>query len=249
MQTLARWWRQWTVRSARQAWGLAPQKGAWALVGLVRHRHGLIKVHTSLTLATPPGLEWTDLRWLSPILRENGRLRGGLGHRLNVALAPPDVQEGTLDLPSHLPAEDRLYEVQWEVSRALALAPEAVNFDFTPMPLTEGPGQRVHWMGCAQTHLVALKNCTRAAGWRLAAAESERQAAQRGLRALLGGSASLLTQAPQDWQFRAPSTPASTQEDTPPDSEDTLAQAIQGILNTPTGARLVASGLALRAWH
>ena len=103
-----------------------------------------------------------------------------------------------------------------------------------------------------EAQMAVFKNCVRAAGWRLAAVEIEQQAAQRGVRALKGGSASLLTQAPQDWQFqldrvasRPPYEPAEPSEE----SDDTIAQALEQIMRTPGGARLVAAGLALKAWH
>jgi hypothetical protein len=104
-------------------------------------------------------------------------------------------------------------------------------------------------MGCTQTHMAEFKSFTRAAGWRLAVVESERQAAERGARALVGGIASLLTQAPQDWQFLLPATRSGAYGPPAIDSEMALAGALEQVLNTPTGARLVASGSALMAWR
>ena len=184
MQALAHWWRRLTTRSVRQAWGLAPHGMAWDLVGLTRQSHGLAKVHTTVSLQAPADLVFADLAWLSQALRHNGRLRGGGRHRLNMALPAVHLQEGVIDFSAQLPEEDWLYEVQLEVSQALQLSPDEVNFDFEPAPLTDGLVQRVHWMGCAQAHMVEFKDCTRAAGWRLAAVESEAQAVQRGVRAL-----------------------------------------------------------------
>lgn len=249
MQALAHWWRRLTSRSARQAWGLAPHGMAWALVGLTRQNRGLAKVHTTVSLQAPAGSGLTDLAWLSQALRHNGRLRGGARHRLNMALPAAHLQEGVIDFPAQLPEEDWLYEVQLEVSQALQLSPDEVNFDFEPAPLTDGLVQRVHWMGCAQAHMVEFKDCTRAAGWRLAAVESEAQAAERGVRALQGGVASLLTQAPQDWQFRLTQPTGLTDEGEPSDSDEAIDEAIRQVLSTPTGPRLVASGLALKAWQ
>jgi hypothetical protein len=202
-----------------------------------------------VSLQAPAGWAFADLAWLSQALRHNGRLRGGGRHRLNMALPAAHLQEGVIDFPAQLPKEDWLYEVQLEVSQALQLSPDEVNFDFEPAPLTDGLVQRVHWMGCAQAHMVKFKDCTRAAGWRLAAVESEAQAAQRGVRALLGGVSSLLTQAPQDWQFRL-ATPAGLMgEGGSSDSDEAMDEAIRQVLSTPAGARLVASGLALKAWQ
>jgi hypothetical protein len=249
MQALAQWWRRLTTRSARQAWGLAPHGMAWDLVGLTRQSHGFAKVHTTVSLQAPAGWAFADLAWLSQALRHNGRLRGGGRHRLNMALPAAHLQEGVIDFPAQLPKEDWLYEVQLEVSQALQLSPDEVNFDFEPAPLTDGLVQRVHWMGCAQAHMVKFKDCTRAAGWRLAAVESEAQAAQRGVRALLGGVSSLLTQAPQDWQFRLATPAGLMDEGGSSDSDEAMDEAIRQVLSTPAGARLVASGLALKAWQ
>ncbi|MEN9623208.1 MAG: hypothetical protein RJB17_3 [Pseudomonadota bacterium] len=249
MQALAQWWRRLTSRSVGQAWGLAPQGMAWALVGLARQNHELARVHTTLSLQAPAHSGLVDLAWLSHALRQNGRLRGGFMHRLNMALPAAHLQEGIIHFPAQLPKEDWPYEVQLEVSQALQLAPDEVSFDFAPEPLTQGPVQRVHWIGCAQAHMLEFKNCTRAAGWRLAAVESEAQAAWRGVRALQGGVSSLLTQAPQDWQFRLKSQSNAIPASALMDSDAAMEEAVGQVMSTPTGARLVASGLALKAWQ
>ena len=257
MQALAQWWQRLTVRSVSQAWGLAPQGNAWSLVGLARQGRDLARVHTTLSLQAPDDTGLVDLAWLSLALRQNGRLRGGFMHRLHITLPAAHVQEGIIDIPAQLPEEDWPDEVQLEVSQALGLAPDAVNFDFASEPLTQNQVRRLHWIGCAQTLTNGFKNCTRAAGWRLAAVESEAQAAWRGVDALQGGVSSLLTQAPQDWQFRLPSQsrppPAAGLADSNPAMVEARQEAIQKaigqVLRTPTGARLIASGLALKAWQ
>lgn len=255
MQTWARWWQQWTQRSVRHAWGLAPHEGAWVLGGLARPVHHLAKIKTLVTLPAPVGAHDMDLGWLSPHLREHGRLGGGSRHRLNMALPRQQLHVGHIDFPADLPEEDWLYEVQLEAAQALQLAPDEVNFDFEPADGSDGPLRRVHWMACAQAHLAVLKNCTRAAGWRLAAVESEGQAAQRATRALRGGVASLLTQAPQDWQFLlgVPGGWAGggDNEDAPTgaDSEAAIEEALKQVTVTPGWPRLVAAGLALKAWQ
>ena len=143
--------------------------------------------------------------------------------------------------------------MQLEVAQAFQLGPDEVNFDFEPASANDGLVQRVNWVGCAQTQMAAFKNCTRAAGWRLAAVEIENQAAQRGVRALQGGTVSLLTQAPQDWQFRVEMLGDSlTKNEGAPaseESEETISDALAQIMATPGGSRLVAAGLALKAWH
>ncbi len=248
MQALAQWWRRLALGSGRHAWGLAPEGEAWALVGLMRPKQDVVKVHTTLSLQPPVGMDVYDMRWLSQHLRQKGRSRGGFRHRLNMALPADQLQKGHIDFPAHLPKTEWLYEVQLEVSQALQLAPEAVNFDFELEPSPGGLVQRVHWMGCAQALLNRFKSCTRAAGWRLATVESEFQAAERALLALQGGVASLLTQPPQDWQFRLSSVSRSVQEYIPMELDGVIQEAARQVLATPTGPRLVASGLALKAW-
>jgi len=252
MQALAQWWRRWVRGSVRHAWGMAPQAEAWALVGLARQNPHLAQVHTLASLQAPVGQDAADPSWLSPHLRQNGRA-SGRSHRLNMALPAAQLQEGHIDFPADFPPEDWPYEVQLEVSQALQLPPDEVNFDFEPAPSTGGLVQRVHWIGCAQALMTEFKSCTRAAGWRLAAVESETQAARRGLLALQGGVASLLTQAPQDWQFRLDTPGGSghppTHVNVPADSNAAIEDALRQVLTTPAGPRLVASGLALRAWQ
>ena len=261
MHALARWWHRRVRSSVRHAWGLAPLEGAWVLVGLTRQSATLVKVHTLATCLVSKASDtademadnMADLGVLSQHLREHGRSRGGSHQRLNMALPNAFVHEGFLDFPIDLPEENWLYEVQLEVAQACQLELDEVNFDFEPANTTDGLVQRVHWVGCAQAQMTAFKNCTRAAGWRLAAVELELQAAQRGVRALQGGSVSLLTQAPQDWQFRLDTLggAAPTDDRTPEseESEETIQAALAQIMHTPGGARLVAAGLALKAWQ
>lgn len=253
MHALARWWHRWARSSVRHAWGLAPQDGAWVLVGLNLQSPGLVKVHTLATWVPPIASDMTDLSGLSQHLREHGRARGGSHQRLNMALPSAMVHEGFVDFPADLPEDDWLYEVHLEVAQALQLAPDAVNFDFEPAPVTDGLVQRVHWVGCSQAQMAAFKSCTRAAGWRLATVEIQAQAAQRGVRALRGGSVSLLTQAPQDWQFHLDTADGVAQGNEQPepsgDSDEAVVQALSQIMRTPGGSRLVAAGLALKAWQ
>ncbi|WP_143473836.1 hypothetical protein [Limnohabitans sp. G3-2] len=252
MHGLAHWWQRWARGAVRHAWGMAPMDGAWLLAGLVRQSSALVKVQTWATWRPLSEADTTDLSGLSAHLRQHARARGGAHRRLNMALPRDFVHEGFIDFPLEWPEKDWLYEVQLDVAQALQLAPDEVHFDFEPAPYSDGLVRRVHWVGCAQAQMAVYKNCIRAAGWRLAAVEMEQQAAQRGVRALKGGSLSLLTQAPQDWQFeldrvmpRPPDASAAPSEE----SDDTIAQALDQIMRTPGGARLVAAGLALKAWH
>jgi hypothetical protein len=253
MHVLARWWHRWARASVRHAWGLAPYEGSWVLVGLIRQSAFLVEVQTLTTWSPAVADDMSDLSGLSLHLRQQGRSRGGSHHRLYMALPSAFVREGFLDVPLDLPEENWMYEVQLEVAQAFRLEPDEVNFDFEPASTTDGLVQRVHWVGCAQTQMTAFKNCTRAAGWRLAAVDLDHQAAQCGVRALKGGSVSLLTQAPQDWQFRLEALGERSPMDDPSqasgDSEETIAQALAQIMQTPGGSRLVAAGLALKAWQ
>jgi len=103
-------------------------------------------------------------------------------------------------------------------------------------------------VGCAQDHLNEYKNCTRAAGWRLATVEPQAQAAQRAARALQGGVASLWTQPPQDWQFRIRGVETDAMGETAHVSDAVIEEAIAQAMRAPSGPRLVACGLALKAW-
>lgn len=252
MDKWSRMWRWLTLRSVKQAWGLAPQDGdgAWALVGLTRQNKDWVKVKTAVSLHPPKKEGFANLAWLSEGLRQSGRSPGnGSRQRLNMALPAAHLQEGFLDFPVNLSKDDWLYEVQLEASQALQLAPDEISFDFESTPVTDGLVQRVHWIGCAQAQMTQFKGFARAAGWRLATVEPEKQAALRGVRVLKGGTASLLTQAPQDWQFWLPDSAELPSHETTADFDFELEAALGRVLATPAGPRLVAAGLALKAWQ
>jgi len=253
MLALTHWWHRWSRGALRHAWGLAPHGTDWVLVGLSRQSDALVKVQTLVTWSPPNASDASDLTGLSQHLHQQGHARSGSHQRLNMALPSTMVRQGFIDFPADLPEEDWLYEVQLEVAQAFQLEPQEVNFDFEPAPDSDGLVQRVHWVGCAQVQMLAFKNCTRAAGWRLAAVETENQAAQRGVRALKGGAVSLLTQAPQDWQFRVDTLAGMARQDEQAepsvDSEASIEEALAHIMRTPGGSRLVAAGLALKAWQ
>lgn len=73
-------------------------------------------------------------------------------------------------------------------------------------------------------------------------------ASQRAAQALVGGLPSLLQQAPQDWQFRLNPIWASVASDDAPLYESRESLLLQEALTSPMGPRLVAAGLALKAW-
>jgi hypothetical protein len=63
-----------------------------------------------------------------------------------------------------------------------------------------------------------------------------------------------LSQAPQDWQFRLdapdglPLSHETAQGHLYADSDAAIEEALQQVMPTPGGPRLVAAGLALKAW-
>lgn len=234
-----------TVRPARQAWGLACHGDIWCLVGLFMPSPHLVRVHTSQQRQALPG-ETSDLI-LGDLLREAGRATGRAGRRVSLALSSDQSVSGVLALPAQLPEEDWPAEIQLEVSQMLGMEPDEVNFDFQRAADSDGLVQRVHWVGCAHSQIASFKSGARAAGWQLDSVEPAIQAAERAASALHGGLASLLTQPAQDWQFHMPS-----QRRPGPEPEGSWGRlpdpALVQAMKTEAGARLVASGLALKAW-
>ena len=247
MHALAQWWRRLTRSSVRHAWGLAPQAGAWALVGLTRQSPHLARVDTLASLQAPQGQDASDRRWLSQHLRQNGRA-SGRSHRLNMALPAAQLQEGHIDFPADFPQEDWPYEVQLEVSQALQLAPDEVNFDFEVDALGTGLVRQIHWAGCARSQVAAVQKGVNDAGWRLSSVEPAMHAAKRAAKALVGGLPSLIQQAPQDWQFRWHPVDEPLSLDDEGMAMVREAGLLQEALASPAGPRLVACGLALKAW-
>lgn len=246
MQAWSRFWRRLSARPVRQAWGLAQQGEAWSLVGLSLSTTNLVRVHTASQWMPVDGEPvWQGL---GARLREAGLARGRVQHRVNMALASEQLVSGVLEFPVQFPVENWVTEVQLEASQMLGKQPDEVNFDFQPEHRTDGLVRRVHWVGCTQSQIADYKNCTRAAGWQLDSVEPAVLAAQRAAAALHGGLASLLTQSPQDWQFRLQEAKdAATQGQGLPLNlmpEPALVHAMK----SEAGARLVASGLALKAW-
>ena len=243
MQAWSHFWHQMAHRSVRQAWGLAEEGRDWVLVGLVPKRSEWVRVNTIeriLASAAAPavgnfgeGLGQIDLRVPST------------GRRLNVALQAEDMVSGVLELPGDLSPEDWAPEVQMEVAQLLGLEPDEVSFDFQPDPVSEGLLLRVHWVGCAQALIKTLKNSARAVGWQLHSVEPAWHAAHRAASRLQGGLDSLLTQSPQDWQFDVSHAQAAP---SPVLGELGADLALRQAMASDAGPRLVASGLALKAW-
>ncbi len=247
MKGLIRWWQRIGARPTRVGWGLAQQGPAWSLVGLQRQSEQLVRVQTAQALQPNTAEAHPDKAWLSQALRQIGPAQDGSGKRLNLALGLVDLALGHIEFPAQLDEADWVAEVQLEAAQALGLEPDEVNFDFQPEETSPALVRRVQWVGCAKSHIADFKKCTRAAGWRLATVEPELHAARRAANALQGGLPSLLTQPVLDWQFRLPG---------PHDGPHIKAAAGQAAgdaallqaMASPVGARLVAAGLALKAW-
>jgi hypothetical protein len=230
-------------RPVSQAWGLACDGSGWALVGLSWHKAAGVRVH-ALEKIAPNDSDQEGAGFGLGLRQVAVRSR----QRVSVGLAEDEVIAGVLELPAQLPRDDWAAEVQLEAAQLLGLAPDEVNFDFQPDPVSEGLLSRVHWVGCDQARILALRDGVRSAGWRLDSVEPALHAAQRAACHLKGGLDSLLTQAPQDWQFDltpnlSPGQNLRTSE-FDLGSERVLKQALQ----SAAGPRLVASGLALKVW-
>lgn len=248
MPVWARFWQQLTRRSTRQAWGLAADGQAWVLVGLSLARAEGVRVHAVERILPPETGQTADD--FSPGLAQLSTLPAPGLARLNVALGADDMVTGLLELPTNIDPENWAAEVQTEVSQLLGLGPEEVSFDFQADPVIEGLLSRVHWVGCQLSRIQNLQKQTRCAGWKLCSVEPAWHAAHRAASHLQGGLASLLTQPTQDWRFdltqhakESPSMHFATLE-SGSGSGLALNQAMQSV----AGPRLVASGLALKAW-
>jgi hypothetical protein len=213
------------------------------LVGLSWHQAAVVRVHASEKIA-PAGGDLEGAGFGGALSRRALRARQGI----SVALDEDEVITGVLELPSQLPRDDWASEVQMEVAQLLGLAPDEVNFDFQPDPVSDGLLSRVHWVGCDQARIQALRDGVRSAGWRLDSVEPASHAAHRAVCHLKGGLDSLLTQAPQDWQFDL--TPHADPDQRLPWAGPDVGpdRGMMQALQSAAGPRLVASGLALKAW-
>ncbi|PUE34367.1 hypothetical protein B9Z52_05525 [Limnohabitans sp. Jir72] len=233
---------------ARQAWGLAQDGPAWVLLGLTRQSADLCCVHTLNVLVPPQGISVIHASWLSQALVNAPRPKFGPRYRLAMSVPAHALAAGQMACPLDVPQQAWPSEVQLEVAQALSLPPEEVSFDFESEASGAGMAGQIRWVGCARSLVADYQNWIAAVqGWRLALVEPEMDAARRGAQALVGGLPSLLQQAPQDWQFRwgskvLPDLDGSSRDDVHWDG------VLQEVLSAPVGARLVASGLALKAW-
>jgi hypothetical protein len=236
-------------RSNKQAWGLAPAHQGWCLLGLGQEASRLIGVHTVQFLSGE--LEDEDQLGVSYGLRQSGAIRGALQgrHRVNMGLALDQVVGGVLAIPGGLASSDCEAEVQLEAARTLDLEPQDISFDWEMTPLPAGVvEQQLRWVACTKGSIDRFNQCVRRAGWQLASVEPVVQAAQRAAACLCGGLSVLLTRPVQDWQFDLALLPDTEALDTAVLSPLTLNQALQEALQSPAGPRLVAAGLALKAW-
>ena len=248
MQVWQRLWQNWSVRRARQSWGLALTGRSGALVGLSCDTGGVVQVRVSTMLAVPPGASLADPFWVTQTLQEAGRSVVGRTPKLVVGLDAPDVVMGSLMCAVDASSNDWVAEVQLEVSQALHLPPDEVNFDFEVDALGTGLVRQIHWAGCAKSQVAAVQKGVNDAGWRLSSVEPAMHAAKRAAMALVGGLPSLIQQAPQDWQFRWHPVDEPLSLDDEGMAMVREAGLLQEALASPAGPRLVACGLALKAW-
>lgn len=247
VQAWVRLWQKMGIRSVRQAWGLAPDERSWALVCLSRAGPDLVRVHTS-TLLRPPSADIDEAPWLSEALQDAHRGVGRGRHPLAMAVAAANAASGSLACPVEWAEEVWSAEVQLEVAKALNLPTDEVNFDFQLDAGDSGPIRRLRWVGCAKSLINDYQHWTSEAGWHLSRVEPVWAAAERAARALVGGLPSLLRQAPQDWQFRLHPR-LEPHALTPEVAFDGRQDAqLQEALASAAGPRLVAAGLALKAW-
>jgi hypothetical protein len=166
-----------------------------------------------------------------------------------MGLQAQDGVAGHLNCPVQLPPHAWSAEVQLEVAQALNLPPEAVSFDFEPGPLVGAEMRQLHWVGCAKALVDDGQRWIAAAhGWHLIGVEPEADAAHRAARSLVGGWSSLHQQAPQDWQFRLDAEGEAADLGGENMVDVRSAQWLADALASPAGPRLVAAGLALKAW-
>ena len=246
---LASWLQQrLRMRAVKQAWGLAPAQKGWFLLGLGKEASPWMGVHTVQYF--PGDLEDQSVLGVSHGLRQIGASRGAFQgrHRVNMGLPMAQVVSGVLAVPLGWEPSDGEAEVQLEAARALGLEPQEVSFDWQADPLSDGVVAQWQWVACAQSAVEQFNQCARRAGWQLASVEPEWQAAQRAASCLSGGMSVLLTRPAQDWRFDLALLPDSQAKGAAMLNPSGLDATLRDALQTSAGPRLVAAGLALKAW-
>lgn len=233
-------------RPAPQAWGLSMGREGCCLVELGRDASrflGVLRVEHLPGALDDPGPAGVS-QGLRQCAKSQGLFRAS--PRVHVGMAMAQVVHGTLLVPVGLGPAEREAEVQLEAARSLNLEPEHISFDWQASALSDDTGVPLHWMACPQSAIDVFSQCVRRSGWRLASVEPELQAAQRAADCLCGGLSSVLTRPVQDWQF----DPAMGADSGLAEAAHARAvePALRDALQTPAGPRLVATGLALKAW-
>ena len=236
------------TRAVKQAWGLAPAQKGWFLIGLGKEASPLMGVHTVQYLAGD--LEDQSVLGVSHGLRQSGASRGAFQgrHRVNMGLPMDQVVSGVLAIPVGLGPSDREAEVQLEAARTLDLEPQEISFDWQMDLLSDGVLDQLLWVACNKASIERFNQCVQRSGWQLASVEPVAQAAQRAASCLCGGLTVLLTRPVQDWQFDLARLTDTEAMPTARVGPMTLEQSVQEVLQSPAGPRLVAAGLALKAW-
>jgi hypothetical protein len=246
---LASWLQQrLRTRTVKQAWGLAPAQKGWFLLGLGKEASPLMGVHTVQYLAGD--LEDQSVLGVSHGLRQSGATRGVFQgrHRVSMGLPMAQVVSGMLAVPVGWGPSDCEAEVQLEAARALGLEPQEVSFDWQANPLSDGVVAQLQWVACAQSTVEQFNQCVRRVGWQLASVEPELQAAYRAASCLSGGMSVVLTRPVQDWQFDLALLPEAQAKGAAMVSPLSFDAGLREALQTSAGPRLVAAGLALKAW-
>ena len=236
------------TRAVKQAWGLAPAQKGWFLLGLGKEASPWMGVHTVQFLAGD--LEDQSTLGVAHGLRQSGASRGAFQgrHRVNMGLPMSQVVSGLLTVPVGWGPSECEAEVQLEAARALGLEPQEVSFDWQATPMSDGVVAQLQWVACAQSAVEQFNRCVRRAGWQLASVEPEFQAAHRAASCLSGGMSVVLTRPVQDWQFDLALLPDAQAKGAAMVSPLRFDAALREALQTPAGPRLVAAGLALKAW-
>jgi Tfp pilus assembly PilM family ATPase len=168
--------------------------------------------------------------------------------RLNMGLPMDQMVSGVLAISAALEPSDWEADVQVEAARTLGLGPQEICFDWQVAPLSDGEVTQVHWVACRQDAVHLFKQFVRRAGGQLASVEPVQHAAQRAASCLSGGMSVLLTRPVQDWQFDLALLPDTQVNGAAMVSSLSFDSALREALQTTAGPRLVAAGLALKAW-